>query len=107
MLPFETIIVPSEKATNVTSIMTRPGMDKDKYDLKEALHEVLKSMHKGIHALEDSLSHGFSEKLIDDIVERCGTICSINDITCNFTVFSIVHALRILEVVQEVVFRYS
>lgn len=100
MLSFETIFVPSE-AANVTSVMTRPVTDKDKCDLKEALHEVSKSMHKGIHGLEDRSSHGFSEQLIDDIVERCSTIFSINDITCNFPVFSIVHALRILEVVQE------
>ena len=40
-------------------------------------------MHKDIHALEDSSSHGFSEQLIDDIVERCGTIFSIIFLTIN------------------------
>ena len=49
-----------------------------------------------------TLSHGFSDELIQDLVERCSEIFSIEDIISPFPVFALVHAMRILEVFQEI-----
>lgn len=49
-----------------------------------------------------SACHGFSTQLIDDIVDSCDNIFTIDDIINNFPVFLFANALRILEVIQEI-----
>ena len=51
---------------------------------------------------DKTLSHGFSVELIQDLVERCSEIFTVDDILCSFPVFAVVHAMRILEVFQEI-----
>ena len=53
-------------------------------------------------SLDKSLSHGFSMQLIEDITSKCDTIFTLQDIMCNFAVFSISNLLQILELIQEV-----
>jgi hypothetical protein len=54
-----------------------------------------------VHVHLTKLSHGFSVELIQDVVERCNEIFSVEDIISSFPVFALVHAIRILEVFQE------
>ena len=59
-------------------------------------------MKMGGLSLDESLSHGFSMQLIEDITNNWETIFTVQDLTVNFPVFSVSNSLRILEVIQEV-----
>ena len=51
--------------------------------------------------VDEVSSHGFSEQFVDGIVRNCCRIFSTADVLFYSPVFSVVHALLILEVVQE------
>ena len=59
-------------------------------------------MKMGGLSLDESLSHGFSMQLIEDITNNWETIFTVQDLTVNFPVFSVSNSLRILEVIQEI-----
>jgi hypothetical protein len=46
-------------------------------------------------------SHGFPSQLISDIVDNSHRIFTLNDIVSHFPIFSLVHAYKILEVINE------
>ena len=49
------------------------------------------------------LEHCFSSELVEDIVENCPFLFSIQNITeRNLPVYSVTHCLKILEVIQEI-----
>ena len=52
-------------------------------------------------AIDESASHGFSRQLIDDVVIKCESIFTIEDLLSDFLVFSVENALKIIEVIQE------
>lgn len=75
----------------------------DRLDLKEALLEVKGNLSsQSLAAFGPSSSHGFSEELIDSVVEDSSTVFTISDILSRFPVFNVFHAKLILEVFSEI-----
>ena len=82
---------------------TKSVTDEDKCELYEALLELRESQRATSGMLFDKdVSHGFSFELGQDIVERCSEIFSIGDVMSSSPVFSVSHAIKILEVFQEI-----
>lgn len=55
------------------------------------------------NAFDGVLEHCFSSELVEDIVKNCQYLFSIQDITeRNLPVYSFIHCLKILEVIQEI-----
>ena len=81
----------------------RPVTEDNKAVLYFALLELRdsQSMPESL-TFDKTLSHGFSVELIQDLVERCSEIFTVEDILCSFPVFAVVHAMRILEVFHEI-----
>ena len=83
--------------------MARTVTDEDKRELYETLLELRESQRATSGMLFDKdVSHGFSVELCQDIVERCSEIFSIGDLMSSFPVFAALHAIKILEVFQEI-----
>ena len=95
-LPF---IIETEDADE-TEVPSRRRMltSTDKDDLKDALIE-LKVEIEGRGALFECT--GFSSELIDDIVNRSQYIFTIQDLTRTSPVFSLRHAIDVLEIFSE------
>ena len=100
-LPFESA-VQEESGSENSHVMQREVTPEDRITLQEALCEVRNNMGVEGLSLDKSSSHGFSMQLIEDIMSNCETIFTVQDLICNFPVFSISNSLRILEVIQEV-----
>ena len=78
----------------------------DKQCLKDALYEVQLSLDlsSGLTLFDSSgvITHGFSDNVVDAIVENCGKIFNINDLMeCGF-ISSLHIAIIVLEVFNEV-----
>lgn len=100
-LPFEEENAPTEPENH--SVMTRSVCEKDKSDLYDALLELRECQCANFGVLfEKDALHGFSVELCQDIVERCPQIFTIEDLMTSFPVFSMSHAVKILEVFQEI-----
>ena len=100
-LPFKSAMQ-EESTSGNSNVMQREVTPEDRVTLKEALCEVRNDMGAEGLSLDNSSSHGFSMQLIEDITNNCETIFTVQDLICNFPVFSISNCLRILEVIQEV-----
>ena len=50
---------------------------------------------------DDISCHGFSDQLVQDVVTNCHRLFTVNDILELCPIFSIVHALKVLELIQE------
>jgi len=71
-----------------SNVMQREVTPEDQIILKEALCEVCNDMRVEGLSLDYSSSHGFSMQLIEDIKGNCKTIFTVQDLICNFPVFS-------------------
>lgn len=91
-----------ESSSENSHVMQKEVTAEDWTTLQEALYEVCNDMGVEGLSLDKSSSHGFSMDLIEDITSNCETIFTVQDLICNFPVFSISSSLRILEVIQEV-----
>ena len=85
-----------------SAIRTRDVSNMDRQDLCEGLQEVAMHLNKLGLSVDHTSSHGFSEELISDIVSKCSSIFTIDDILSTFPVFSVGNALQILEILQEI-----
>ena len=102
-LPFEAEIKGSDSELVSTSDLTRPVTEEDQKLLTEALEDRCKTLTNTKDVLLDKVAtHGFSKQLIDDIVKNCCRIFTVADIMHSSPVFSLQHAMLILEVIQEV-----
>lgn len=98
-LPFERTEQCFNKSSS--SVLTRAVSSDDKEVLKAALTEL--SNGSANNAFGGVLEHCFSSELVEDIVKNCQYLFSIQDITeRNLPVYSFVHCLKILEVIQEI-----
>ena len=98
-LPFEDI---EQNVNESTPVLTRPVCDSDKEVLKAALTE-LSHGHNANNAFGEVLEHCFSPELVEDIVNNCHYLFSIQDIIeRHLPVYSIAHCLKILEIIQEI-----
>ncbi len=96
-LPFEN----KKSDLNIsTPVVTRPVSDDDKEVLKAALTEITQGQDG--NAFGPVMEHCFSPELIEDIVNKCHQLFSIQDIIeHDLPVYSIAHCLKILEIIQE------
>lgn len=82
-------------------LLTRPVWKEDNVDLTDSLIEVKDSFVK-CHSMFDSTScHGFSDQLVHDVVLNCHQLFTVNDVLGKCPVFSVAHALKILEIIEE------
>lgn len=63
--------------------------------------EVKGSPIKCNSVFDDIPCHGFSEQLVQDVVANCHHLFTVNDILELCPIFSIVHAPKVLELIQE------
>ena len=72
-------------------------------DLYEALLQLRETLvGSGGVLFDEDASHGFSRELCKEIVENCSKIFTVEDLMTSFPVFSTLHAVKILEVFQEI-----
>ena len=83
-------------------LLTRPVSNQDKLDLTDSLMEVKDTLVKTHSVFDDISCHGFSNQLVQDVVANCHGLFTVNDIMELCPIFSIVHALKVLEILQEV-----
>lgn len=74
----------------------------DKNDLRLSLLELKERYSSGLVSLfHEETCHGFSDKLINDIVEHANNVFSRKYLTDNLAIYSSIHAIDVLEVFQE------
>lgn len=82
-------------------VLSRPASNQDKLDLMDALNEVKDSLVKR-HSVFDGIScHGFSDQLVQDVVANCHRLFTVSDMLELCPVFSLNHAIKVLEILQE------
>lgn len=94
-----------KKASNKNAarefLLIRPATNQDKLDLTDSLKEIQDSLVRR-HSVFDGVScHGFSDQLVQDVVANCHRLFTISDILELCPVFSLNHALKVLEITQE------
>lgn len=95
-LPFEK----SESTGQSVPALTRPVSNEDKSCLKEALTELVEgSCNNAFGAVS---CHGFSNELVEDIINNCHRLFTVNDVFECLPVYSLDHCLKILEIIQEI-----
>ena len=74
----------------------------DKNDLRLSLLELKERYSSGLVSFfHEETCHGFSEKLINDIVDHPNHVFSGKYLTDNLAMYSLIHAIDVLEVFQE------
>ena len=82
--------------------LTRPVTNEDKVDLTDTLNEIRDTV-RSQHVVFDSTScHGFSSQLVEEVVKHSSRLFTINDILETCPIYSLTHAIKILEVIQEI-----
>ena len=85
-----------------SSPSTRKLSAVDKEDLRLALNELRDKYSSGIVSLfHEETCHGFSQSLINDIVSHAEHIFSGKYLTENLAIYSTIHAIDVLEIIQE------
>lgn len=77
--------------------LSRPVSNQDKADLKAALIELQERMTN-----TKCCGQVFSSQLVEDVTQNCNHIFTVHDIVNTCPVFSVDHALKILEIIQEI-----
>lgn len=74
----------------------------DKNDLRLSLNELKERYSSGVVSLfHEETYHGFSQRLVDDILEHSERIFSGKYLTVNLAMYSSIHAIDVLEIFQE------
>ena len=85
-----------------SSPSTRKLSAVDKEDLRLALNELRDKYSSGIVSLfHEETCHGFSQSMIYDIVSHAEHIFSGKYLTENLAIYSTIHAIDVLEIIQE------
>lgn len=80
----------------------RDLIELDKNDLRLSLLELKERYSSGLVSLfHEETCHGFSDKLINDIVDHANHVFSGKYLTDNLAMYSSIHAIDVLEVFQE------
>ena len=75
---------------------------RDKDDLKAALNEIKLNMTSSTLVGDAVSTHGFSTQLIEDVVRNCSVLFTVGDVLHICPVFSLSHAIMILEIIQDI-----
>jgi hypothetical protein len=97
-LPFEE----QSCAPAAEPVQTRIVTAQDQQDIEEALQELCKTIPVGCSVFGTATSHGFSDDLIASIVEKCTYLFTLDDIRNLLPVFFMKHAVKILEILDEI-----
>lgn len=102
-------------AEDCTSIVEQPDSPEDRStkerevsdEVKELLLNSLKEIKQELDMRNEPIvpfgcTHGFSNELIEDVIENAGKLFSLEDIVKYVPVFSLHHAAKILEVLCEI-----
>lgn len=76
--------------------------ERDKDDLKAALNEIKLNMTSSTLVGDVVSTHGFSTQLIEDVVSNCSVLFTVVDVLHTCPVFSLSHAIMILEIIQDI-----
>lgn len=82
--------------------MSRTVSPYDKTDLKQALTEMVQLIMPTLHLLSENISGGYGDDIVDALVEKAYTTFTVLDVMEHIPLFSVNHALKILEVFHEV-----
>lgn len=94
---------PKGKETVPTVTCERVVSDDDKHVLHEALCEIRNGLDSSTSFMFNSSSaHGFTSKLVDDLVQNASSVFSLSDLLKRFPIFNIGHAKLVLEIFQEI-----
>ena len=85
------------------TVTNRPVSEVDKQDLENGLYEMVNPICHTLKLLDlNSTQPDYAKQLVQSIVERSHAIFTVNDIVDYFPVFSIHHALKIIELFNEI-----
>ena len=91
-----------EGGTTTIQGNTRTLSDTDRTDLRLALLEMQSELSARSGSLFDPIiSHGFTQQLVDDIVQDSSNVFSFEYLQKNFSMYSIQHVMDVLEIFQE------
>ena len=99
------LTLPFEKqscAPPAETVQTRSVTAQDQKDIEEAFQELRKTIPVGCSVFGAATSHGFSDDLISSIIEKCAYLFTLDDIRKLLPVFSMKHAVKILEILHEI-----
>ena len=82
--------------------LCRPISDTDRDDLKSALEECIDMMLVELNVLAQDNPVEYQQHLVSGLSEQADKIFTIKDVTDYFPVFSVYHALKILEVFNDI-----
>lgn len=82
--------------------MSRPISPSDKGDLQEALTEMVQLIIPTMNLLSDNISGRYGDDIVDALIEKAHTTFTVLDVMEHIPLFSIHHALKILEVFHEI-----
>ena len=103
LLPFEITTPSAASEIPVTTCSFRTVSAEDKEILRKAIIEYKNSLSNTTHlVLNHVTSHGFSDSLVEDVIEFCTEIFTLSDVLEKLPVFSISHAKAILEILDEI-----
>ncbi len=98
--------LPFEKPTNseenvLCESMTRPITVQDKDYVRDAFSTLSTSLPVACSVFGKTASHGFSDELVESICQNCHKLFTLEDINSCLPVYSVRHALKILEILDE------
>ena len=81
--------------------LSRP-VSSDKRDLQHALQEMVQLIVPTMNLLSENIAGDYGDGIVDVLVEKAHTIFTVQEVTEYIPLFSIHHALKILEVFHEI-----
>ncbi len=98
------VTFPFEQKLNCDNLpmKTRAITESDRSVIESAFLELSATMPVASSVFGEETSHGFSKDLVDSIVQNSDYIFTIEDINTLLPIFSIHHAVKILEILDEI-----
>lgn len=81
--------------------MSRTVSPSDKSDLKQVLTEMVQLIIQTLNLLSENISGGYGDDIVDALVEKADTTFTVLNVMEHIPLFSIDHAIKILEVFHE------
>lgn len=101
-----TASLPAFELNKVSSVpqptLSRPVSPSDKTDLQQALSEVVQIIIPTMNLLSENISCGYGNNIVDALVAKAHTTFTVIDVMEHIPLFSINHALKVLEVFHEI-----
>lgn len=82
--------------------MSRPVSSSDKSDSKQALTEMVQLIIPTLDLLSENISGDYGDDIVNSLVEKAHTTFTGLDVMEHIPLFSVNHAIKILEVFHEI-----